>query len=129
MTQATGQQLDAYRQTTVATASPLDLVIMLYDGAIRFLEQAKKAMAASDYSRQNENLTKAQRIITELSVCLDLDRGGELARNLMSLYIYMNNRLAEANISDDQSALDEVAGNMRELREAWATVPKKNEAA
>lgn len=119
---ATGQQLDVYRQSAVNTASPLELVIMLYDGALRFLHAGRRAMVAKDLDKQNEALTKTQRIITELTVCLDMERGGDIAPNLMGLYAYMNNLLVEANIYDQVEKVDEVIKMLGELRSSWGQV-------
>jgi flagellar protein FliS len=92
---------------------------MLYDGALRFLEMGRRAMRDGDLETQNENLTKAQRIITELSVSLDVEQGGEVAGNLLALYSYANNRLIEANISNDLAGVEETARLLSELRASW----------
>ena len=76
-----GQYVDEYRKNAVNGASPLQLVIMLYDGAIRFCELGRAAMASGDRFAQNTNLVKAQRILTELTSCLDMKQGGEVAKN------------------------------------------------
>ncbi|MEP0765949.1 MAG: flagellar export chaperone FliS [Fimbriimonadia bacterium] len=122
MTVVSGRQLAAYRKTAVETASPLDLILMLYDGALRFLERGRAAMERRDLSEQNESLTRAQAILTELAVCLNMEQGGEVAANLLGLYGYMSNRLVEANVSDDPKAVQEVARLLGELRESWATL-------
>jgi flagellar protein FliS len=122
VTVVSGRQLAAYRKTAVETASPLDLILMLYDGALRFLERGRAAMERRDLSEQNESLTRAQAILTELAVCLNMEQGGEVAANLLGLYGYMSNRLVEANVSDDPKAVQEVARLLGELRESWATL-------
>ena len=122
MTQVSERQINAYRRSAVSTASPIDLVVMLYDGGLRFLDAARKAIQDHNLEGQHECLTKAQRVVTELSVCLDMEQGGEIAANLMALYGFMNNRLAAANINDDVEPVEEVAKLLGDLRAAWATL-------
>jgi len=122
VTVASGRQLAAYRKTAVETASPLDLILMLYDGALKFLDRGRAAMERRDLSEQNESLTRAQAILTELAVCLNMEQGGEVAANLLGLYSYMSSRLVEANVHDDPKPIEEVARLLTELREAWATL-------
>ena len=117
---AYGSSIDQYRKSSVSSASPLRLVIMLYDGALRFMEAGKHAMQSGDIYVQNENIQKAQRIITELMATLDMEQGGEVAGNLSSLYSYIYNRLVEANMEDRPEHIDECVQLLRDLRESWA---------
>ena len=129
--------IDQYRKSAVSGASPIQLVIMLYDGSLRFMEAGKHAMLKKDVYVQNEHITKAERIITELLATLDLDRGGEVAENLSQIYVYTYNRLVEANIEDKPEYIDECITIMSDLRESWmqieadtrATSPKEVEGA
>lgn len=114
--------VDQYRKTAVNTASPLELVVMLYDGAIRFIDAGKIAMAKKDLENQNTNLQKAQKVINELITCLDMQRGGEIATNLFSIYNFVNNQLIEANINDREDLLDGAKSLLINLREAWITI-------
>jgi flagellar protein FliS len=114
--------VDQYRKTAVNTASPLELVVMLYDGAIRFIDAGKIAMAKKDLEAQNTNLQKAQKVINELITCLDMQRGGEIATNLFSIYNFVNNQLIEANINDREDLLDGAKSLLINLREAWITI-------
>jgi flagellar biosynthetic protein FliS len=91
---------DRYLETAVETASPARLIVMLYDGAIRFINEAAHAMRQRDYEAQNAKLQRAQKILAELISSLDFDKGGEIAENLFRLYTYMYNQLVEANIND-----------------------------
>ncbi len=109
-----------YRTTQVQTAGPAQLTLMCYDGAARFLLQAREAMETRRYDAQNTAIGKAQALLTELIKGLDFERGGEIARNLETLYHYLYDRLSHANIRDDRQALDEVRGHLSELRDAWA---------
>lgn len=117
--------IDQYRKSSVSSASPLQLVVMLYDGALRFMEAGKHAMQKRDVFAQNENITKAQRIISELLSTLDLDQGGEVASNLLSIYTYVYDRLVEANIEDKPEVIDECMTILSELRESWVAIEKQ----
>ena len=112
--------VDQYRKSAVNSASPLQLVVMLYDGALRFMEGAKHAMAQEDLYRQNELCQKAQNIMVELMSCLDTTAGGEIAQSLLSLYTYSYDQLVEANINDDPEPIDRAIKVMSDLRESWA---------
>jgi flagellar secretion chaperone FliS len=113
-----------YRANSVLTASPGQLVLMLYDGALKAMALAKEAFAAPDSARRIENintqLLKAQAILTELQNGLNLDAGGEFARTMHRLYDYHNRRLLEANIRKQIEPVIEVEKLVRELRDAWA---------
>jgi flagellar protein FliS len=115
-----GQYIQEYRRQSVEGASPLQLVVMLYDGALRFIEAGKEAVRANDLHRQNDQFQRAQRIITELMSCLDMKEGGEVAANLANLYGYAYNQLVIANINNDESAADHAAKVLLELRQSWA---------
>lgn len=119
---------DRYLETAVETASPARLIVMLYDGAIRFINEALYAMQQRDYETQNARLQRAQKILAELISSLDFDKGGEIAENLFRLYTYMYNQLVEANINDDAARLEHVVGLLSEIREAWDTVAAESEA-
>jgi flagellar secretion chaperone FliS len=108
-----------YRKGAVTGASPLKLVVMLYDGALRFMEAGKHAMAAKNLEKQNAELQKAQRIVTELMACLDMEHGGEIAQNLFALYSYVLNELVQANINDEPEGVDRAIAVMSELRMSW----------
>lgn len=107
-----------YRQIETETADGLDLVIMLYRGAIRMLGQAEEAITTGQTSDAHNWLLRVQEIINELSLTLNLD-AGEIAVNLSRLYDYMNERLIEANISKDREPVLEVRGLLNELLDAW----------
>ena len=119
---------ERYLETAVETASPARLIVMLYDGAIRFINEAAYAMQQRDYETQNAKLQRAQKILAELISSLDFDKGGEIAENLFRLYAYMYNQLVEANINDDAARLEHVVGLLGEIREAWETIAAESEA-
>ena len=107
-----------YRQIETETADGLDLVIMLYRGAIRMLGQAEESVASGATSEAHNWLLRVQDIINELSLTLNLE-AGEVATNLRRLYDYMLERLVEANISKEREPVLEVKGLLSDLLEAW----------
>ena len=109
-----------YHTVQVQTAGPAQLTLMCYDGAVRFLAQAREAMAAKRYDVQSTLIGKTQALIGELIRGLDFERGGPIALSLDKLYRYLHDRLTHANIQDDLTALDQVKKVFLELREAWA---------
>lgn len=114
----------SYRQVATQTASPAQLVLMLYDGAIRFLERARQGFQFEDPLEFNQtinnNLIRAQAIINELNLALDLEQGGELAHTLRALYVYMDRRLQQANQHKQEQGVVEVLRQLSTLRDAWA---------
>ncbi len=107
----------AYQQNSITTASPGELTLMLYNGCLKFITQASKAMENSNIQEKNVNIQKAQKIITELMITLNKDY--EISKNLEALYEYMNHRLIEANIKNDQTILKEVENFVVEFRDTW----------
>ena len=111
-----------YVTTQVGTADRLQLVIMLYDGAISFLGQAKEKMAARDAAGKGLFIGRALDIIAELNASLNFQAGRELATNLFHLYNFMTGHLTKANLNWDLAALEEVLVMLTQLREAWVEV-------
>jgi flagellar protein FliS len=111
----------AYRDSSILTASPEQLVVMLYDGARRFLAQARLAMEDGDVPRTHDRLQRAEAIIEELRVTLE-PSAGEVAGRLEAIYLFCQRLLGQARVERDPGALDEVSGLLGELREAWAAV-------
>ena len=109
-----------YRKAAVGGASPVGLVVLLYDGALRFMEAGKRAMADGDLPTQNAMLQKAQKIVVELMSALDMYRGGEIAANLLALYSYVLGELVTANVEDRPEPIDGAIQTMTELRAGWA---------
>ena len=107
-----------YKEVEIETASGLKLVVMLYAGAIKFLNIAKEGILTKKLDVANNNIIKAQDIITELMTSLNFE-AGEIAHNLYSLYIYMNRRLLEANIEKNPEIINEVIKLLNILKEAW----------
>jgi flagellar protein FliS len=111
--------MNQYFENQVKTASPEQLLIMLYSGAIRFISEAEEAMVARKPGHCGGRISKAMAIISELSNTLDYEIGGEIAENLASLYLYMNRELLQANVEDDLSRLEMVKDMLIGLRETW----------
>ena len=114
-----------YKNTQVETADSGKLLLMLYDGAIKFAKSAKQAMKEEDYETVNNKLNRVQAIIAELHSTLDMEKGGEIAENLELLYDYMNRRLITANVDKTLEPLEEVLGMLEELRETWQQAVEK----
>ncbi len=115
-TQVVHQQ---YLATQVTTADRLQLVVMLYEGAIGFLRQAKECMTAQDSRGKGHYLGKALDIIAELNASLNFQEGRDLAANLFQLYNFMTQHLTRANFAGDAAAVEEVIGLLVQLKEAW----------
>ncbi|TKC17044.1 flagellar export chaperone FliS [Robertmurraya kyonggiensis] len=109
-----------YQNNSVNTASPGELTLMLYNGCLKFINLAKKAMVEKNVAEKNINVQKAQNIITELMITLNKDV--EISQNLLSLYDYLNRRLIEANVKNDVAILSEVEEFVVEFRDTWKQV-------
>ncbi len=117
---------EAYKRQQVLTATPEALTLMLYNGALRFMTEGREAIEQKDYEEANNCLQKAQNIITEFRVTLNMEY--EIAHQLLPLYNYVYDRLVEANIKSDLAQLDEAKAIITELRDAWAQAMKKARA-
>jgi flagellar protein FliS len=115
-----------YAMNEGATAGPERLVVMAYDGMVRFLREAEDAMRAGDRDRQNAGIQRVQNIISVLAASLDPSASEGLARNLSALYDWFYLRLAEANIRDDAEMLGEVRSQLEGLRDAWQEAERRS---
>lgn len=120
--------LGRYKSVQVQTASPETLVVMLYDGIIRFVGNAQQQIQAKKYDQADRALARAQDIITELMITLNHDVGGEIAKNLAGLYEYCMRRLIDGNVAKSVEPLEEVLSIVRPLRDAWAQVAREQRA-
>jgi flagellar protein FliS len=110
-------------ETGVAAASPHRLIVMLYEGAELSVRMAIKHLNEGDLAKKSAAITKASSIIIDgLRAALDLRQGGDIARQLDTLYDYMNKRLMLAHINNQTAPLEEVLGLLRELHEAWQQI-------
>ncbi|CAG7656157.1 flagellar export chaperone FliS [Paenibacillus allorhizosphaerae] len=119
-------QRNKYLENSVQTATPAQLLIMLYDGAIRFCKQAIAAIKQNNYEEAHINLTKTQDIISEFVITLD--RNSSIAESLLRLYEYFNFRLIEANIQKKAESAEEVLGYLIELKETWMQAVKAGQS-
>ena len=111
---------EEYRRGNIAGKSQLQVVVMLFDGMLKFLEQAKEAIRAQDLELAHGLIAKARKIVTHLLPTVDLESGGEAAAKLYSLYVFCFTKMAEASLKKDVSDIDDVLGVLRTLRETWA---------
>jgi len=114
--------VQTYRQNSVLSASPSELVVELYDGARRFLRDAAKAMDEREVERAHNALCRAERILIYLNEVID-DDGGEIAQNLHGLYAFYLEHLSAARATLDRTKVDAVAHMLGDLRDAWQQVP------
>src|SRR3989304_986453 len=119
---------DAYKQAAVATTDQGRLIVMLYDGAIKFLTIAIERMSKNDAFGVNTHLIKGKSVIAELMASLNLEQGGEIALNLQRLYAYMFNQLIDANVGKDPGKVRHVIDLLRELRTGWQSIPVAGKA-
>lgn len=113
---------EKYKQSSVQTSTPAQLVVMLYDGAIRFVKAGLDGITSNDIPKANMNLGKAQTIISELMSTLN--HSYDISKNLYALYEYMNYLLIQTNIKKKVESGEEVLGYLQELRETWVAVNK-----
>ncbi len=111
-----------YLESEVLAASPVGLIRLLYRGAVDAVRAARTCLKAADIAGRSAQITKAARILTELSVSLDHANGGEISRGLAELYDYMQRRLNEANFHQVEAPLAEVEGLLSTLLEAWERI-------
>ncbi|WP_346206556.1 flagellar export chaperone FliS [Caldifermentibacillus hisashii] len=121
---AVSNPYQAYQENSVLTASPGDLTLMLYNGCLKFLNLAKKAIEEKNITEKNTNLQKAQNIINELMVTLNMDI--EISKQMMALYDFVRIKLIEANVKNDLASLEEAESIMIEFRDTWKEVIKLN---
>lgn len=114
-------ELRQYANHTAQTAAPGQLIVMLYDGFLRFSAQATAAFERGDVGEAGTRLTRAQDIVTELRVTLDMTQG-RISQNLASLYDYVGERLTAARLGRDTAEIAEAVRCMADLREAWARI-------
>ncbi len=113
-----------YKGNRINTASPAELTLMLYDGAVKFCNIAIDALDQNDINKANENLIKAQKIIVEFRMTLDFKY--DVAQQFDIVYDYIYRRLVEANIKKDKEIVEEALGHIRTMRDTWKEVMRKN---
>ena len=114
--------VNVYEENAVATQDKGRLVVMLYDGAIKFLNQALKAIETKDSVGKGQYISRAQDIIMELNSVLDMEAGGQITENLRDLYLFMWKYLNQANIQQDRQKIKKVIDLLAELNRGWRTI-------
>ena len=112
---------DAYKQQSILTAPPGRLLVMLYDGCLRFLFQSAYAMRQGDRAQSQDRMRRAEAIIDELNTTLDMSYG-EIPARLRSIYLFCKRQLIKATLESDPQPIDSVSRLLAELREAWDQV-------
>ncbi len=111
---------NAYQTSAIETASPEQLTLLCYDGALKFMRRAKTACENKDIAKLSEFTGRAQAIINELNITLNMEDGGEVASNLRQLYLFVNRHLGHATMKQDPKALEDCMKIVTNLRDAWA---------
>lgn len=122
MSQGYTKYSQAYQKAAVNTLDQRKLIVMLYDGAIKFLSQAIRKMQERDYYASHTSLLKGKSIIAELWASLNMDQGGDIAVNLQRLYSFMFNELIDGNLNKDVARVEHVVELLKELRTAWSEI-------
>jgi flagellar protein FliS len=112
----------AYKQQSILTATPGQLVVMLYDGCLRFLHQSAHAMREGKIAEAGTRLARAEAIIDELLTTLDLEEGGVIASRLQGIYVFCLRHLMQARLERDAEMIDKVSELLSELRDSWVQV-------
>jgi flagellar protein FliS len=112
--------INTYEENRILSASPIELVQILYTAANRAVQNARKHLSAGDIAGRSKEITKAQEILIELGSSVDASKAPELSERLLSLYDYMQSRLTEANAQQKDSPLGEVIGLLETLQDAWS---------
>ncbi len=129
MNQALTAYADVDLQTAIVTASPVQIVVLLYDGAINALAAAKGRMLEKRFAEKGALISKAIGIVEGLRSVLDHSRGGDVTSNLEALYDYMKRRLASANLKNEVEGVEEVMRLLSTLREAWVELEQRERRA
>ena len=114
--------VEAYQENAVTTQSKGRLIVMLYDGAIKFLKLAIKEIESKDPEAKGKYISKAIDILFELNTVLDTEAGGEIAMNLRKLYLFMGRHLTEANAKQDIGKIEEVIKMLEDLNQSWKAI-------
>jgi flagellar protein FliS len=116
-----------YLKTQVTTVDGGKLIVLLYEGAIKFLRKAQESIETKDIKQRHNSIVRALNIIDELRNSLNFSQGGEIAKNLQALYLFMNRHLTLANAKNDPKMIQEVINLLASLKEAWETILTKPE--
>jgi len=130
MAQGYQKYSQAYKKAAINTVDQRKLIVMLYDGAVKFLTLGSQKLREGDFYNAHTNMVKGKSIVAELLASLNLEQGGEVAVNLQRIYAYMFDQLIEANLQKSPEIIEEVIVLLKELREAWKELdPPKEQPA
>ena len=118
---------DAYAKNRILTASPAELTLMLYEGAIKFCNIAIVGVEENDVEKAHNNITKVENVLNEFLATLD--HKYEVAKDFENVYHYMMERLVEANMKKDKAILEEVLEHLRTMRDTWKEIMQQNKVA
>ena len=124
---AYGKISQHYNRTSIETAGKLDLIVMCYEKSIQLLKQAKDHYEKNEIEKKARKMQKALDIINELKGCLNMEKGGQIAQNLDSIYTYVNRRLLLGDIQSDFSVFEECVNILGELKSAWEEISASEE--
>lgn len=116
------KEILAYQENRVMTQTPGRVVVMLYDGAIKFLRQAIAELEAGKFIEKGKSISRAGDILQELNITLNMEAGGEIAQNLRQLYAFMQERLFQANMQKDADMIRDTIRLLEELNDGWKAV-------
>tara|TARA_R110000868_G_scaffold262401_1_gene520922 strand:- start:83128 stop:83574 length:447 start_codon:yes stop_codon:yes gene_type:complete len=111
-----------YKEQQILNATPAERIVLLYNGAIKFLMHARVAVENKDIQERFNNNKRATEIINYLQETLDLEKGGEIGENLYRIYGYMLRRLIDVDMKNDMEAIDDVVGKLKELNASWQKI-------
>ncbi|MCS7174276.1 flagellar export chaperone FliS [Pseudothermotoga sp.] len=117
---------DFYLENAIMTASPAKLIEMMYERSIELLKEAKELIEKELFLEANDRIKRVQDILMELNASLDMEKGGQIAQSLRSLYLYMYKTLVEGNVKKDIKKIEEILGYFEELLMAWRTAMKSS---
>lgn len=118
---------EKYKQNAVMTSSPEELTLMLYNGAVKFITLSKMMIEQNDMEKTHNSIMRSQAIISELNITLDMKY--EISKNLRQLYIFILEKLTEANIKKETKPLDEILPLVKDLRDTWKEAIKNYKVA
>ena len=122
MSSLAARGIDTYRRTEIQSRTPLELVVMLYDGLLRYMAEAREATARCDIPTRRRAISRALAIVSELQSTLDMEAGGAIASSLDALYAFVTARLTEASFKQDPRPVDEAIRVVTTLREGWVGI-------
>ncbi|RME00151.1 MAG: flagellar export chaperone FliS [Calditrichaeota bacterium] len=117
-----GNQLNYYKKTQILTAEPAKIILMLYDGAISFMQQAARAAEQKAYIERANKITRTNNILLELLSSLDFEYGGEIAKNLREIYVFLVKELIKADLENNPETIQQCSQVLETIRDAWITI-------